>query len=91
MVKAIQKILILGTLLCSINLFASEVSKVDIEKIHKDIDSMYAAFESGDIALLLNNTHSSIYKLIGGKANYENMTTSAIEGLMEQGIIFHDA
>ncbi|WP_444995849.1 hypothetical protein [Aliikangiella sp. IMCC44359] len=91
MVKVIQKALLIVMLFSTANIFAIEVSKEDVEQIHKDINSMYMAFESGDISLFLKNTHSSIYKLVGGKANYENMTTSAIASLMEQGIVFHGA
>ena len=43
------------------------------------------------ISLLLANTHSQKYKLAGGKSNFENISVSAIAGLMEKGVIFHEA
>ncbi|MET1257645.1 hypothetical protein ABVT43_21110 [Aliikangiella sp. GXAS 311] len=89
--KVIQKVLLIVMLISTENIFAIELSKEDVDQIHKDISGMYTAFESGDISLFLKSTHSSIYELVGGKANYESMTVSAIASLMEQGIVFHEA
>jgi len=91
LIKMNRLILLVLVLLASLNIFAREITNKDIEQIHKDINNMYTAFETGDASLLLASAHSSIYKITGGKSNYESLVVSSVEEIMEQGIIFHEA
>lgn len=73
----------------AVNISASQVLEEDIKAILKDIYSMYSAFESGDLSLLMNKAHYSIFELMGCRENYEKIAQIVTNRLIEQGTVFH--
>lgn len=71
--------------------FADTVSKSESNLLHAEINAMYKAFEAGDASLFLKKTHKSIYTLVGGKQNFEEMFELAVSQLNSQGVKFVEA
>jgi hypothetical protein len=66
----------------------NELNPKEIEELHLDIEKMYYAFEKGNVDLLIEMTHTSIYDLAGGKENFEKITKDAVSTLISQGVVF---
>lgn len=66
----------------------NELNTKEIEKLHLTIEKMYAEFEKGNIDLLIEMSHASIYNLAGSKKNLEEITKHAVSVMISQGMVF---
>lgn len=64
------------------------LSESETSELHEEIDAMTSGFESGDVDLLLENTHEAVYPLAGGKEPYEQGVRDAVEFLREENVVF---
>lgn len=83
-----MKIFISFILLFSVSLTAKELDKKESEFVKKEISSMLLLFNKGDGKALLEKTHHSMHKLLGGKEKFEEMMTKVVKTVMDTGIKF---
>ncbi|WP_221029560.1 hypothetical protein [Actomonas aquatica] len=76
--------------LCALSLttWAAKPSADETAQIKADIDSMFTLFEKGDASALIEHTHDSIYKLVGSKEVFTQITEQALAMLKQTGIRF---
>ncbi|MES2898920.1 MAG: hypothetical protein V4723_04280 [Pseudomonadota bacterium] len=75
----------IALLLCT-SAMAGTLSAKETDTLKTDIELMYAAFESGDARILLNKTHSSVYRLSGGKRALQESLRKAMLYLREHHV-----
>lgn len=62
---------------------AGTLSRQEKDALKAEIELMYLAFEGGNARFLLNKTHSSVYKISGGKSSLEESWRKAMIYLRE--------
>lgn len=68
--------------------FGASLTNHEVKEIKEEIQLMYSEFEKGNIEILIEKTHESIYPLAGGKENFEKITKAAVDQLMQVGVKF---
>lgn len=70
---------------------AGTLSESDVAELHSEVTELYEAFERGDAKPLLAKTHESLFRLVGGKDVFENVTQQAVQQMLDSGIRFVSA
>ncbi len=65
---------------------AGDLSDKDFAVLEKDIKAMSQAFADGNLEVFLTKTHPAIYKITGGKENFETILKEGVKQLRETGI-----
>jgi hypothetical protein len=76
--KATNWLLALWLLLFSTPAFAGTLGATEVAALHSDISSMMAAMERGDPEPIIERTHPSLKKLMGGDEAFANVTRQAM-------------
>lgn len=56
---------------------AKTLDKADVDALRRDIDTMMAAYEQGDVERLLGRTHPSLFKLAGDRDAFSRTALQA--------------
>lgn len=70
---------------------ARELSADEVADLKQRIETMMASFEAGDLQALFDQTHESLFRLVGGRASFERITRQAVAGIMEAGVTFESS
>jgi hypothetical protein len=74
----------------SLSLQAKELTTKESQALSADVQAMLVAFNQGDASLLIDKTHPSVYRPLGGKAAFQQAIKSSVEQLMASGIQSQD-
>lgn len=65
---------------------AKTLDKADVDALRRDIDTMMAAYEQGDVERLLGRTHPSLFKLAGDRDAFSRTARQAFDQLKANGV-----
>ena len=67
---------------------AATLSAAEIEKLRAEIASITSSVEHGNADLLITKTHPSLYALMGGAENFEQVTREVVSQIPASGVKF---
>jgi hypothetical protein len=67
---------------------AADLKPEEVEKVQSDIRKIMAAVQAGDASTVVNMTHPSLVKSVGGKAELQKMTLDALAQIKEANVKF---
>ncbi len=79
---------LLFALLLSVTAHAGNLTKAEATALTAKIDELMAMFERGDPKGLIAETHPSLIKLAGGKAQFEKAAVNAVDEMSKLGLKF---
>lgn len=65
---------------------AGTLSAEEVSTLRAEIAAMLSAVDQGDSEALIERTHPSVWKLVGGKAAFEKLTRQAVAQLRQAGV-----
>lgn len=90
MIPSVRNVLsvVLLWLCCAIAMpvAAKTLDKADVDALRRDIDTMMAAYEQGDVEALLGRTHPSLFKLAGDRNAFSRTARQVFDQLMVNGV-----
>lgn len=79
---------VLFALLLSVNAAAGALKEAEVKALVAKIDEMMVMFEKGDPEGLIAQTHPSVYKITGTKAQFESAARKGIADLAKYNVKF---
>lgn len=67
-------------------IFAKDLSEAEAAALVADIESIMAKFEAGEVQPILDSTHESLIKMMGGQEPFESVTKAAVAQIEQMGI-----